>query len=275
MGRLRCSAKRQVFSFVRSALLFVGCGGGGGDGATTFTLKIDANPKAGGTVSPAGNIKYGVGTKTEVTATAADGYVFAGWSGASTDKAKSVTITMNSNQTLTANFEKIVRGTLTDSRDGKKYRTVKIGKLTWMAQNLNFKTGNSWCYGDDESNCQKYGRLYDWNTAKSACPSGWRLPAREDWNDLVEAAGDNAGTKLKSKSPNWNGTDDYGFSALPGGYRSTDGSFGSAGDLGFWWSATEGGSGGAYYRNVYSDDGDVYEYYGDKGSGLSVLCVQD
>jgi len=277
MSKLLCSAKKQAFCCVMAALLFAGCGGGG-DGATTFTLKIDANPKAGGTLSPTGNIKYSVGTEAEVTATAADGYRFIGWSGASTDKAKSVTVTMNSNQTLTANFEKIVLGTLTDSRDGKKYRTVKIGKLIWMAQNLNFKTDNSWCYEDNESNCQKYGRLYDWNTAMSACPAGWRLPTRDDWIDLVQSAGgDVAGKKLKSRSPNWDGTDDFGFSALPGGYRNTDGSFRDVGSDSRWWRATEhdGSHAHAQYGNMSSDGDSVYEGINVKGNGFSVVCVQD
>jgi len=205
-------------------------------------------------------------------------------------------------------------GSFTDPRDGKKYRTVRIGNLTWMAQNLNFKTGNSWCYEDNESNCQKYGRLYDWNTAVSACPSGWRLPAREDWNDLVKSAGgqrkelgnaraywSSVGKKLKSKtgwSDFWcddelkdvlnelgedcvlgkmisgNGTDNFGFSALPGGSRNTNGSFGHAGSNGFWWSATEGGI-GAWNRGMTSHNGNVTESRYDKGTGFSALCVQD
>ncbi|MCL2220523.1 MAG: fibrobacter succinogenes major paralogous domain-containing protein, partial [Chitinispirillia bacterium] len=206
-------------------------------------------------------------------------------------------------------------GTFTDPRDGKTYRTVRIGNLTWMAQNLNFKTGNSWCYEDNESNCQKYGRLYDWNTAMSACPSGWRLPDNKDWNDLTKRAGgqlielgdgdaywSSVGKKLKSKT-GWsdflcnnefkealnkigvdcvlgkmnsgNGTDNFGISALPGGDRYTNGSFSNAGDNGSWWSATEYGSGNAYYRSMFSYLGNVYENNNGKGNGLSVLCVQD
>ncbi|MCL2183930.1 MAG: fibrobacter succinogenes major paralogous domain-containing protein [Chitinispirillia bacterium] len=207
-------------------------------------------------------------------------------------------------------------GTFTDSRDGQTYRTVRIGKLTWMAQNLKFKTGNSWCYDDDLSNCEKYGRLYDWETALTACPAGWRLPDNKDWNDLTKSAGgqrresssvfadwSSVGKKLKSKT-GWsdflchnelkeylneigedcvlgkmnsgNGTDNFGFSALPGGDRYyIGGSFKYAGSYGNWWSATEYGSGGsAYSWMMYSGIGDVYECSYFKGSGFSVLCVR-
>ena len=167
------------------------------------------------------------------------------------------------------------QGSFTDTRDGKTYRTVKIGNQTWMAENLNYKTGKSWCYDNKDGNCQKYGRLYNWNTAMKACPAGWRLPTRQDWNDLVQAAGgkDVAGTKLKSKSQ-WDGTNDYGFSALPGGYRYSLCSFYRAGRGGYWWSATEGGSGDAWYWGMDSDDGGVNENYNDKDLGFSVLCVR-
>jgi uncharacterized protein (TIGR02145 family) len=168
-------------------------------------------------------------------------------------------------------------GTFTDSRDGKKYRTVRMGNRTWMAENLNFQTGNSWCYYDKESDCQTYGRLYDWNTAVVACPAGWRLPTRDDWRNLVEVAGGvEAGAKLKSRSPDWNGTDDFGFSALPGGHRNHPyGSFNFAGSYGFWWSATEGGSDTARGQFMSSLHERVDESNHHKGFGSSVLCLQD
>jgi len=169
----------------------------------------------------------------------------------------------------------VQHGNFADSRNGQTYRTVKIGNKTWMTENLNFKTDNSWCYGNDESNCQKYGRLYTWDAAMKVCPSGWRLPTREDWNDLVEFAGGKvAGKELKSKT-DWNGTDDFGFSALPGGRRRTGGSFLNVGGHGFWWSATEYGSGYAYYRLMHSGLEDVYEGWDLKSGGYSVRCLQD
>ena len=173
--------------------------------------------------------------------------------------------------------------TLTDSRDGKEYRTVRIGKLRWMAENLNYDTANgsgSWCYDNADSNCVKYGRLYTWDAAKSACPAGWHLPVREEWNNLVAATGGSgiAGRKLKSQN-GWyrerNGTDEYGFSAMPAGRRIGDGRFDNVDRHGYWWSAAEGKDSNAYYRNIYYSDNNVYDYGHEKSNGLSVRCVQD
>jgi uncharacterized protein (TIGR02145 family) len=188
------------------------------------------------------------------------------------------------NLTLVANFQTaatvITYGELIDTRDNnKKYKTVKIGDHTWMAENLNYQTSSgSWCYDNTSSNCTTYGRLYDWSTARTACPVGWRLPTREDWSALVAAAGDdNAGTKLKAKSPDWNGTNDYGFSALPGGYRynSGSGSLIDVGSWGYWWTATESIASHAYYRVMSADYAIVSEGDYGKDMGLSIRCVQN
>ena len=156
--------------------------------------------------------------------------------------------------------------TLTDSRDGKKYKIVKIGSQTWMAENLNYEASGSKCYDNNSGNCAKYGRLYDWNTARSVCPSGWHLPSKSEWDMLSNAVGgeDVAGKKLKAKSgwnsldgTNGNGTNDYGFSALPGGGGSgiPNGSFGNVGLLGHWWSISEYGSSSAYRKGMGWGDG--------------------
>jgi uncharacterized protein (TIGR02145 family) len=174
-------------------------------------------------------------------------------------------------------FEKA--GTVTDKRDGQKYRSVKIGNQVWMAENLSFKIGDSWCYDNDESNCQQYGRLYDWNMAKLACPTGWHLPSREEWTELETVVGSSiAGKKLKAASgwnENDNGTDDYGFSALPSGIRFPDGRFFHIGDNGTWWTATERGSGSAYYRSMGYINAIVSDLKFDKDNGFSVRCVAD
>ena len=91
---------------------------------------------------------------------------------------------------------------------------------------------------------------------------------KEDLNEIGEDC-------VLGKMNNGNGTDNFGFSALPGGDRNTNGSFGYAGSYGTWWSATEGGSGDAWYRNMGSNYGSVYEGDYDKGNGFSALCVQD
>jgi uncharacterized protein (TIGR02145 family) len=186
------------------------------------------------------------------------------------------------------------KSSFTDSRDGKSYRIVTIGGKQWMAENLNYETSNSWCYGGTASNCDKYGRLYTWNAAmggassssknpsgvQGACPSGWHLPSRQEWDQLMTSVGGSstAGKKLKSQTgwyDNGNGTDDYGFSALPGGYRYTDGSFGAAGNYGSWWSATEYDSGIAYRRFMYYDGDYVVDDGYDKDIGYSVRCLRD
>jgi uncharacterized protein (TIGR02145 family) len=194
----------------------------------------------------------------------------------------------------------ITYDTLTDTRDGQKYKTMKIGKIwkqTWMAQNINYQTKDgSWCYMNSISYCKKYGRLYDWYTAKTVCPKGWKLPSREDWDYLGHAVGGekglhyngmtlwyDAGQKLKSKS-GWNvcdgecrdnGADSYGFSALPGGYQCDGGYFGRVGYCGDWWTATEYDSDNAYIRGMCGNHSGVTEDDDDKSYGFSVRCVAD
>jgi uncharacterized protein (TIGR02145 family) len=150
-----------------------------------------------------------------------------------------------------------------------------------MAANLNYASGSSWCYGLSPDNCAKYGRLYTWEAALGACPAGWHLPTKEEWNTLVRHVGvpSTAGRFIKSKT-GWNdsgnGTDDYGYSALPGGNRTYD-DFYNVGNSGDWWSATEGaaedGAGLAYYRYVYYRYERVDELVGGKEVGRSVRCV--
>ena len=134
-------------------------------------------------------------------------------------------------------------GTFTDSRDGQEYKTVQIGVQVWMAENLNYLTDNSWCYGNDPTNCITYGRLYDWETALNVCPEGWHLPTDAEWKGLTynlggeEVAGDN----LKEaglahwESSNEGATNSICFTGLPGGSRFSPGYFDFLGHYGYWW----------------------------------------
>jgi uncharacterized protein (TIGR02145 family) len=157
--------------------------------------------------------------------------------------------------------------------------TVTIGTQTWMAKNLDRATTNSKCYNNSADSCAKYGRLYNWSTAMSACPVGYHLPSDAEWTTLTDYVGDSStvGYKLKS-STGWYvnyGTDDYRFSALPGGYGNSGGSFGNAGYDGYWWSATERAAWSAWYWSMHCSNEIVYRDYYDKADLRSVRCVQD
>ena len=156
-------------------------------------------------------------------------------------------------------------GQLTDSRDGQTYKTVVIGSQTWMAQNLNYETSHSYCYNDDASNCAKYGRLYTWTAATTACPSGWHLPSKVEWDTLITAVGGSktAGKVLKATS-GWdsdgNGTDSFGFSALPAGGRGGGGYYYSEGDCADFWSSTEVDRDYVHGMRMYYNGGYVDTY---------------
>jgi uncharacterized protein (TIGR02145 family) len=156
--------------------------------------------------------------------------------------------------------------------------TVVIGSQTWMKKNLNYNVSGSVCYNNDEANCAKYGRLYNWETAKTVCPSGWHLPSDAEWTTLTDFVGDDAGTKLKSTSgwnDNGNGTDEFGFSALPCGLGYSNGGFYFVGIYGAWWSSTEYTAAYAYNRRMYYYFAYVGRIFSGKSFLLSVRCVQD
>jgi len=187
----------------------------------------------------------------------------------------------------------VTSGSFIDSRNNKTYKTITIGNQTWMVQNLNYGTKGSKCYGNDESNCQRYGRLYNWAAATKACPSGWHLPSNKEWEILYRYAdgtrntespykSETAGRYLKAKS-GWNdnegysgnGTDDYSFSALPGGLGNSSGGFSSLGNYGNWWSSTEYDDSRAYNRfKSYKHDKAGWETE-TKSKLFSVRCVMD
>jgi uncharacterized protein (TIGR02145 family) len=171
-------------------------------------------------------------------------------------------------------------GNFQDPRDGTAYKFVTIGKQVWMAENLAFKptTGNYWAYDNNGSNVDKYGYLYDWQTACNVCPTGWHLPSDAEWTQLTDFMGGDTGTKLKTKSGwsnNGNGTNDYGFSALPGGNRYDQGLFKFIGHLGLFWSSTESSTNNAWNRGIVYDYSNVRRFGYNKQNGFSIRCLRD
>jgi len=169
---------------------------------------------------------------------------------------------------------------LTDVRDGRDYRLVKIGTQVWMAENLNYAANGSVCYDKQESNCDKYGRLYNWATAMSVCPDGWHIPSDAEWTTLTDFVGglSTVGIKLKATngwSKDGNGTDDYGFAALPGGSGYSSGKFKNVSYYGYWWSASESSANYAYGRLIAYGNESARWGYGNKSFLFSVRCLKD
>lgn len=189
--------------------------------------------------------------------------------------------------------------TFTDTRDGKTYRTVKLGDRIWMAENLNYEIKDSlvsncnenggcdmgfpsnrpqsWCNGNKQENCDKYGRLYNFEAAKVACPPGWSLPAVEEW---PERGNGGFSAFLDYAVVGWGGgKDSYGFSILPAGdYTARSQYFLEPGRFAFFWTSTidplnhncatmiHVGNGSEGIVSVCADD---------ENDGLSVRCVKD
>lgn len=184
-------------------------------------------------------------------------------------------------------------GTFIDDRDGQEYKWIEIDEQIWMAENLAYDVGDGcWAYDNDESNVTTYGRLYTWEAAKSACPSDWRLPTDEEWEQLAQYVSDqnggydkdgddwyDVGKHLKAVSgwyTNKNGTDNFGFSGLPGGYRSVNVNFSNVGRTGIWWSATEFDSYRVWFRVLHFEYPKfTRDYSVSKVSGFSIRCVRD
>jgi len=196
----------------------------------------------------------------------------------------------------------------TDFRDGKKYKTVNMpdGKM-WMAENLNYDAKSSKCYDDKSYYCEKYGRLYDWVTAIKACPNGWHLPSRAEWEILLSFVRDEnecadcskmiftrvsgrrcceveclmAGRGWRVEKGQAGGTDKYGFAALPGGHGSPlrDGgySFWFGGTNGYWWSSSKADSRDNNYSYFTDMDGFKITTFTihDRSRLLSVRCIKD
>jgi uncharacterized protein (TIGR02145 family) len=180
---------------------------------------------------------------------------------------------------------------------------IIIGNQIWMTKNLNvdkFRNGDpipeaktdeewenagedkqpAWCYyNNDPANGEKFGKLYNWyavNDPRGLAPEGWHIPSDAEWTQLTGYLGGEsvAGTKMKSSS-DWgkdgNGTNESGFSGLPGGYRG----FNDFGLYGYWWSSTESGTNYAWYRYLVYGNGSVSRTNFGKEGGFSVRCLRD
>ncbi len=191
-------------------------------------------------------------------------------------------------------------GSFTDSRDGQVYKTIEIGTQTWFAENLAYEGAgqeitsltewenntafDGWCYyeNDKATYGSTYGILYQWEVAKIACPEGWHMLANSDWFVLRDLLGDeNAGSKLKEAgtthwdSPN-TGTNETGFTALPGGSRRFH-SFLRVGDKGYWWSSTMYDSGTSWGWSMSHAGNNLSNFHGFyyRYNGLSVRCLKE
>lgn len=164
-------------------------------------------------------------------------------------------------------------GKLTDARDGQTYKTVKIGNQVWMAENLNYNTNSgSWCYDYNSSNCNKYGRLYDWETAKTVCPDSWHLPSKGEMKILLDNFGGSAVNAYNALIPSGSS----GFTALFGGWRGYDGGFYNVGSYGQFWSSSPDDSTSAWSLSISGYiEGAYFGSSYERSIGFSIRCLQD
>ena len=171
--------------------------------------------------------------------------------------------------------------TFTDTRDGKTYRIVKLGEQIWMAENLNYEMDDgvkSWCNGNKQENCDKYGRLYTYKSATYACPPGWRLPEVEEW---PERGNGGHPAFLNYAVVGWyGGKDTYGFSILPAGNYSAKSQyfFEPGGGTTYFWTMTIDTRNNNCATMIHfgsGSEGMVSVCASDENDGLSVRCLKD
>ncbi|MRT91855.1 fibrobacter succinogenes major paralogous domain-containing protein [Ancylomarina sp. 16SWW S1-10-2] len=190
------------------------------------------------------------------------------------------------NQYILTKFE------LIDPRDNKQYRIVKVESQIWMAENLAYETKKkSYPYGKDESNVEKYGRLYSWETIEEACPAGWHVPSDLEWKilekaigmtdselDLTGERGTGSGAALKSED-GWksggNGLNKYGLNFLPAGIRGSKGNYASLEIETRVWSSTELDSKNAYSRGLIFFNDKITRSAQKKDMASSVRCIKN
>lgn len=186
----------------------------------------------------------------------------------------------SSSADLPASSSSVVAGdSFVDERDGNVYRTTKIGYQVWMAENLRYVSEGSHCYNDDESECEKFGRLYEYS--EGLCPAGWHMPTQAEWTVLFDAVGGIAvaGKALRAVGA-WNvenypltadDVDAYGFSSLPSGVYI----FGDHENAGFYLSSTLVSDDAVYDVGILGNQDDVYESNALLTTAVSARCVKD
>lgn len=198
-------------------------------------------------------------------------------------------------------------GSVTD-QDGNTYKTIRIGTQTWMAENLRttrYRNGDPipfnkdtviwenltsgvYCNSANDTSMvmiATYGRLYNWyavSDSRNIAPPGWHVATSNEFSVLIDYLGgsDVAGGKLKEAgTSHWelsiDASNESGFTALPGGYRHSNGFYYPFGLYGFWWSASEVNSNEAFEWSLVYNGGAVYSCQNPKGFGCTVRCVKD
>lgn len=160
-----------------------------------------------------------------------------------------------------------------DPRDGNIYKTIEIDNQIWLAENLRFEGVEFFVPNGNENNIPKYGYLYTWENAMAACPSGWHLPSRTDFEQLLRVAGRTDRKRfIALASLDWNGNDLLGFGVLPSGFHYPGG-YDDFGSYGYYWSSTPYGSNGACSLDVGS--GGAFVGNGGRSCAFSVRCIKD
>lgn len=169
---------------------------------------------------------------------------------------------------------------LVDTRNGKKYKTVKIGDQVWMAENLNYESNQSWCYDNSENNCEKLGRLYSFEAACNVCPDGWHLPSDEEWKDLEKELGMQTGVNDKG----WRGTspgqgrllkisEKSGFEAQLAGSRDW-GIYRDLYEKGYFWTSTTQNNGKNAWVRELGGRASIKRDVAESGNAYSVRCLK-
>jgi len=316
------------------------------DSSTTQSLILNTNPAMAGSTTGAG--EYESGIEVNITATANEGYEFVNWTGdtAHITNTNAVITTVSMPEydiSLTASFAEVDDGNVVTDIDGNRYHFIEIDSVMWMRSNLRttkYQNGediignlstSEWAsthfdetgafaifphaslpgINSDQEMVDAYGLFYNWyavNDNRNICPIGWRIPADEDWSQMISflmneyslpnhfSDINGVGNKLKAARqvdhpwggehntimhPRWNssgihfGTDDFKFSAMPGGGRHYDGSYNTPGTTSYFWSKTEDSQYLAWSYYMFYSNGGISNSKVNKKEGFSVRCIRN